>query len=163
MKLPRTVRFDQSGSQASETGPEDGEWAVPGGSASADDSAETLTGKRRQAFANGFLGLASFGHATFVTVASADEAVRERLARQLAGHFVERYGAPSVEDALPVAYGEIDFAAGLCAEHAPGTLLAVTREMTGDGIREGFHRIASDEPGVEQPIWSLFDEQGRVA
>ena len=84
MKLPRTVRFDQSDSQVYETAAEDGEWAVPGGFAFADDSAETLTGKRRQAFANGFLGLASFGHATFVTVASADEAVRERL-RRIAG------------------------------------------------------------------------------
>ena len=58
MKLPRTVRFDQSDSQVYETAAGDGEWAVPGGFAFADDSAETLTGKRRQAFANGFLGLA---------------------------------------------------------------------------------------------------------
>jgi len=161
MKLLRVVRFDDSDSRVFEQAAEDGEWSVPGGFEFSQDSAETLVGKRRQAFANGFLGLASFGRSTFVAVASADAAVRRRLVETLADHFVDRYGAPDRAAALPVAEGEVAFAAGLCAEYEPGTTLAVVREFGPDGVREAFRRIAAAEPGAVQSIWSMFDEDGK--
>ena len=160
MKLPRVVRFDESDSRVFEIAAEDGEWAVPGGFEFSQVDAGTLVGKRRQAFANGFLGLASFGRSTFVAVASADETVRRRLVEILADHFVERYGAPDRDAALPVAEDEVAFAAGLCAEYEAGTTLAVTRELGPDGVREAFRRVAAAEPGAAQSIWSMFDEDG---
>lgn len=160
MKLPRVVRFDDSDSRVFERAAEDGEWAVPGGFEFAGDTAETLVGKRRQAFANGFLGLASFGRSTFVAVASADDTVRRRLVEVLADHFVDRYGAPDRAAALPVAEEEVAFAAELCAEYEPGTTLTVARELGPDGVREAFRRVAAAEPGAVQSIWSMFDEDG---
>lgn len=161
MKLLRVVRFDDSDSRVFELAAEDGEWAVPGGFEFSQDSAGTLVGKRRQAFANGFLGLAGFGRSTFVAVASADETVRRRLVEILADHFVDRYGAPGREAALPVAEDEVAFAAALGAEYEPGTTLAVTRELGADGVRESFRRIAAAEPGAAQSIWSMFDDDGK--
>ncbi len=161
MKLLRVVRFDDSDGRVFERAAEDGEWAVPGGFEFAQDTAETLVGKRRQAFANGFLGLAGFGRSTFVAVASADEATRRRLVEALADHFVDRYGAPDRAAALPVAEEEIAFAGELCGEYEPGTTLAVTRELGPDGVREAFRRVAAAEPGAVQSIWSMFDEDGK--
>ncbi len=160
MKLLRVVRFDESDSRVYERAAEDGEWAVPGGFEFSQDSTETLVGKRRQAFANGFLGLAGFGRSTFVAVASADEPMRRRLVEILADHFVDRYGAPDRTAALPVAEEEVAFAAALCADYEPGTTLAVTRELTVDGPRESFRRVAAAEPGAVQSIWSMFDDNG---
>lgn len=160
MKLLRVVRFDDSDGRVFERAAEDGEWAVPGGFEFAGDTVDTLVGKRRQAFANGFLGLAGFGRSTFVAVASADEATRRRLAEALADHFVDRYGAPDRAAALPVAEEELAFAAELCGEYEPGTTLAVTRELGPDGVREAFRRVAAAEPGAVQSIWSMFDEDG---
>lgn len=161
MKLPRVVRFDDSDARVFERAADDGEWAVPGGFEFAEDSADSLVGKRRQAFANGFLGLASFGRSTFVAVASADETVRRRLAEALADHFVDRYGAPDRAAALPVAEAEIAFAAELCAEYEAGTTLTVVRELGPEGVREAFRRVAAAEPGAVQSIWSMFDEDGK--
>jgi len=160
MRLPRVVRFDDSDGRVFERAAEDGEWAVPGGFEFADDDAATLVGKRRQAFANGFLGLASFGRSTFVAVASADETVRARLVEALSRHFVDRYGAPSPDAARPVAEQEIAFAAGLCEGYEAGTTLTVARELGTDGVRESFRRVAAAEPGAVQSIWSMFDEDG---
>lgn len=160
MKLMRAVRFDDSDGRVFERAAEDGEWAVPGGFEFADDTAETLVGKRRQAFANGFLGLAGFGRTTFVAVASADETIRRRLVEALADHFVDRYGAPNRGAALPVAEHEIAFAVELCAEYEAGTTLTVSRELGPDGVRESFRRVAAVEPGAAQSLWSMFDEDG---
>lgn len=163
MKLLRTLRFDDSDTRVFERAAEEGEWAVPGGFAFADDTAETLVGKRRQAFANGFLGLGDFGRSTFVAVASADTEQRAAAVDALAAHFAERYGAPSVEEARPAAEAELAFAAELAADFAVGTVLAVNRELTDDGVRESFRRVASDEPGAAQSLWSMFDEEGKPA
>ncbi|MFN7308661.1 MAG: DUF6505 family protein, partial [Acetobacteraceae bacterium] len=38
-----------------------GEWAVPGGFSFWDEDTAQMSGKRRQAFRGGFLGLGSFG------------------------------------------------------------------------------------------------------
>lgn len=161
MKLPRVVRFDDTDARVFELAAEDGEWAVPGGFEFTGDTTETLVGKRRQAFANGFLGLASFGRSTFVAVASSDETTRRRLADVLARHFVDRYGAPGLDAALPVAEEELAFAAELCADYEPGTTLSVVRELGPDGVREAFRRVAAAEPGAVQSIWSMFDEDGK--
>ena len=100
------------------------------------DRPADLTGKARQAFANGWLGLESFGHATPVTVAPVETRRYAVLAESLAAHFVAHYGAPDRRSALPAAEAELAFMAELCAGHADDTLLSVQRELTDAGVRE---------------------------
>jgi hypothetical protein len=157
-KLPRTIRLDASDVAVFERAAEPGEWAVAGGFAFIDAAPERLTGKRRQAFANGFLGTDSLGWSTFVVVASADEATVEAVAQRLARLFVEAHGAPSLEAALPVARQEVAFMADLCREHPAGTLLAMERLVDPDGgIRERF-RVIDRSAGVHGRAWDAVAE-----
>jgi hypothetical protein len=54
-----------------------------------------ITGKQRQAFANGFLGIRSFGWSTLVTVAEMPDGTFEAVVNALAGHLVAHHGAPN--------------------------------------------------------------------
>lgn len=142
LKLPRTIRLDASDTAVFERAAEPGEWAVAGGFAFLDAAPEQLTGKRRQAFANGLLGTDSFGWSTFVVVASATEADIDAVVGRLAELFVEAHGAPSLDAARPVARQEVDFMADLCRAHPVNTLLAMERLIEADGgIRERFRVI----------------------
>src|SRR3546814_5045513 len=73
MRLPRTLRLDQSDLHVFEHACAPGEWAIPGGFVFADVDAARLEGKAQLAFRSGWLGLDSFGHATFVEVAEIAE------------------------------------------------------------------------------------------
>ncbi|HEX8375813.1 MAG TPA: DUF6505 family protein, partial [Geminicoccaceae bacterium] len=142
MRLLRTLRVDATDERVFERAAASGEWAVPGGFAFAGETDEAgLTGKRRQAFRSGFLGLDSFGWSTFAVVVDADgDGLADKLAATLARHFVESYGAPDLEAALPAARDEIAFAASV-ADQPVGTVLRVERELTGDGVREAFRAV----------------------
>src|ERR687894_35551 len=70
-RLPRTLRLDPSDTVVFERAAEPGEWAVPGGFAFWDEDPAALTGRRRQEFRAGFLGLGSFGWSTLVEGAEA--------------------------------------------------------------------------------------------
>ena len=109
-----------------------------------------LVGKARQAFANGWLGVETFGRVTFVAVTRVEPAELETMTRQLAKHFVAVYGAPSDEAALPVAQEELRQMAEICADHAPNTVLTVARELTGAGGREQYRFIEASEAGLDQ-------------
>src|SRR3546814_9583478 len=76
MRLPRTLRLDQSDLRVFEHACEPGEWAIPGGFVFATADPATLEGKAQLAFRSGWLGLASFGHATLVEVAEIAEPER---------------------------------------------------------------------------------------
>lgn len=141
MKLARTIHFDESDSNVFARPADSGEWAIPGGFEFSNWTEAELVGKARQAFANGWLGLDSFGRATFVAVAQIEPAERDALIDALARHFVTYYGAPDVDAARGVASEEVGYMAELCEDHAPNTLLAVTRELTGAGVKEGFRAI----------------------
>ena len=67
------------------------------------------------------------------------------LAELLARHFVDVYGARSVEEARPVAEEELGQMAELCADHAPNTVLTVIRELTPSGVREQFRFIEGND------------------
>ena len=109
-----------------------------------------LAGKARQAFANGWLGVETFGRVTFVAVTRIEADEMEALARRLAEHFVEIYGAPSIDAALGTAREEMAQMAELCEDHAPNTLLTVARELTEAGVKESFRAIEADDAGLEQ-------------
>ena len=163
MKLLRTIRFDASDDHvyAAAAGPD--EWAVSGAFAFADLAPAAVAGKLKQAFANGFLGLESFGRSTFVSVAEADAedlaACQDRLAR----HFVQVYGAPDMASALGAARDELAFVEELCREAVSNTIFTVRRRFRDDGtIGEEFRtiRAPSDKP-LHTRVWQVVaDEDG---
>ena len=128
MKLARAIHFDESDRNIFHIAARTGEWTISGGFEFSDWSEADLKGKNRQAFANGWLGLETFGRVTFVAV----------------------YGAPSLELALPVARQELEHALDLCEDHDPNTLLAVSRELTQAGVREAYRAIKSEEADIMQ-------------
>lgn len=149
MRLARTLRFDDSDARVFDAAAQPDEWAISGAFEFSNWTADDLTGKRRQAFANGWLGLESFGRATFVAIARIEPAEYAALAERLARHFVEVYGAPDLAAACPVAEEELDFMAGMCAEHDPNTLLVVTRELVEAGVSESFRAIKPAEATLD--------------
>ena len=150
MLVARAIHFDESDRNVFHVPARTGEWAVSGGFEFSNWSAADLTGKARQAFSNGWLGVETFGRVTFVAVTRIEPAEYTALAERLARHFVEVYGAPSVEAALPVARAELDQMAGLCADHAPNTVLTVLRELTEAGVREQYRFIEATDAGLDQ-------------
>ena len=161
MRFPRTVRFDISDTRIYETAAAPDEWAVSGAFVFAAADPETLGGKQRQAFVRGFLGTASFGWSTFVAVAEISEAEFEQVVLALAGHAVDRYGAPDVEAALPAAREEADFAAGLC-DHKVNTVLCVERDVGDEGIVERFRVVEPPREPAHARIWTLVEDDGSV-
>jgi hypothetical protein len=157
MFFPRTIRLDNSDLQvfAKAAGP--GEWAISGAFAFADDDAAALTGRRRQAFANGFLGTGSFGWSTFACVAPISPAEFDGVVTAIADHFVAAYGAPGRAAALPQARVEAAFARGLC-DHPEGTLLAVSRALTEDGIVERFRTVKAPSSDLHTRIWEIVED-----
>ncbi|MEO0621950.1 MAG: DUF6505 family protein [Pseudomonadota bacterium] len=150
MRLARTLRFDESDERIFETPAEPGEWAISGSFEFSNWSEEDLTGKGRQAFANGWLALGSFGRATFVAVAEITEAEFAAATEQLARHFVERYGAPDIGTALPTAAEEMRFMQEMCDDHLPNTLLCVERTLVQAGVSESFRAIKTRDADLVQ-------------
>ncbi len=150
MLLARAIHFDESDRNVFHSPARTGEWAISGGFEFSNWTEADLTGKARQAFANGWLGVETFGRVTFVAVTRIEAEECAALTEQLALHFVEVYGAPSVEAARPVAAEEINQMAELCADHAPNTVLTVLRELTEAGVREQYRFIEPSEAGLEQ-------------
>lgn len=159
MKLARAIHFDESDQRVYHSPARTGEWSVSGGFEFSNWSEADLTGKARQAFANGWLGVETFGRVTFVAVTQIEQAEIDALARALAQHFVDVYGAPDAEAALPVAVEEIMQMVELCEDHAANTLLTVARDLTDAGVRESFRVIEPQDAGIEQfAIHGALDE-----
>ena len=150
MRLARAIHFDESDTRIFAVPARTGEWCVSGGFEFSDWGEADLVGKSRQAFANGWLGLETFGRVTFVAVTNVEEGEVETLTALLARHFVSHYGAPSEEAATPAARAEIAHMAELCGDAAPNTLLTVSRELTGAGVKESFRMIEAKEAGLDQ-------------
>lgn len=141
MNLARVIRLDESDDLVYDLTAEAGEWAIPGTFAYSNWTEDDLTGKARQEFAHGFLGLSSFGRATVVSVTPITEGERAALVDQLAGHFVSAWGAPDLDTARPVAEEEIAHMTALCSEHPQNTLIVLTRELSEQGVRDQFRLI----------------------
>ncbi|TDE40051.1 DUF6505 family protein [Antarcticimicrobium sediminis] len=159
MLLARAIHFDESDRNVFHLPARTGEWAISGGFEFSNWSEADLTGKARQAFANGWLGVETFGRVTFVAVTRIEPPELDALADQLARHFIEIYGAPALEAALPVAHDELKHMAELCAEHDANTVLTVRRELTSAGVREEYRFIEATEAGLDQfAIHGTLDE-----
>ncbi|WP_170357566.1 DUF6505 family protein [Ruegeria arenilitoris] len=149
MNLARAIHFDESDLNVFHSPARTGEWCISGGFEFSNWGEADLAGKARQAFANGWLGLETFGRVTFVAVTQIEPAEMERLATNLAEHFVRLYGAPSVEAAMDVARAELAHMTEMCDDHAPNTLLTVARSLTEYGVHEAFRVITPQEAELE--------------
>ena len=159
MKFLKTIRFDPSDTHVFEQAAGGDEWAIPGGFAFAGLAEEALTGKRKQAFSNGFLSLESFGRSTFVSVAEVSADQVEGLISRLAEHFAGQYGAPSVEAALPAARDEVNFVLELCREAPINSVFTLRRffDETGE-IREEFRIVNAPGETPHARIWDVVEE-----
>lgn len=140
VKLPRTLRLDPSDTFVYSRAAEPGEWAVTGSFRFFGADVGRLSGKQRQAFRAGFLGVDSFGWSTLVIVTEATAGERADLVEKLAEQLVAQCGAPGLEAARPAAEEEVAFAQSLC-DHPPNTLLAIHRAGEEEGIRETFRTL----------------------
>ena len=159
MKLARAIHFDESDQRVFHSPARTGEWCVSGGFEFSNWTEGDLTGKARQAFSNGWLGIETFGRATFVAVTQVEQAEVDALATALAQHFVTYYGAPDIEAARGVAQEELQHMMELCEEQDPNTLLTVQRELTTAGVNEAFRSIEPQAAGLDQfAIHGSLDE-----
>lgn len=163
MKLARAIHFDDSDTRVFHSPARTGEWCISGGFEFSNWSEGDLIGKAKQAFTNGWMGVETFGRASFVAVTQIEETERDALARALAQHFVDIYGAPSLDAAIGVAMEEINQMIDLCEDQDFNTLLTVTRELTEAGVKESYRMIEPQEAGIEQFAihGSLDDEPHR--
>lgn len=150
MMLARAIHFDESDMNVFHKPARTGEWCIAGGFEFSNWSQADLTGKARQAFSNGWLGAETFGRVTFVAVTQIEPSEFAALKLALAEHFVQLYGAPSVEAAAQVAEDELRHMAELCEDQEANTLLTVARELTEAGVKESFRTIAPRDAGLDQ-------------
>ena len=149
MNFARVIRMDESDLNVFHTAAEPGEWAIPGTFAFSNWTEDDLTGKSRQEFAHGWLGLESFGRASVVAVTSITEAERAALVDILAFHFTEAWGAPHIDAARPVAEEEIAHMAQMCSDQAENTLMVIERELTPAGVKDRFRLIPPQGASLE--------------
>jgi len=142
MKLARAIHVDDSDRNVYFSPARTGEWCLSGGFEFSDWTEADLTGKSRQAFANGWLGLKTFGRVTFVAITPIEDAEFNELIDRLAQHFVDIYGAPSIEAARGVAAEELAYMAELCEEHDENTLQAITDSNREVAVIEQVRNIA---------------------
>ncbi len=160
MMLARAIHFDESDMNVFHSPARTGEWCISGGFEFSNWSQADLTGKARQAFSNGWLGVETFGRVTFVAATLVEQAEFDALKLALAQHFVQMYGAPSVDAASQVAEDELRHMAELCDGQDPNTLLTVTRELTETGVKESFRMIEPRDAGLDQfAIHGALDDE----
>jgi uncharacterized protein DUF6505 len=150
MHLARAIHFDESDMNVFHSPARTGEWCIAGGFEFSNWTQADLVGKARQAFSNGWLGVETFGRVTCVAVTKVEPAELEALTSVLAQHFVDFYGAPSVEAAMGTAAEELRYMSDLCADQAPNTVLMVARELTDAGVKESFRMIEPQDAALDQ-------------
>ena len=150
MNLARAIHFDDSDQNVYHVPARTGEWCIAGGFEFSNWSEGDLAGKARQAFANGWLGLETFGRVTFVAITRIEPAEREALIAALADHFVQMHGAPSPEAAYPVATREIDTMIDLCDGVDANRVITVARQLGEAGVTETFRILDARDAEIAQ-------------
>ncbi len=151
VKLLRTIRLDPSDSFVYDRAAQPGEWAVPGAFEFWDRDVAQMSGRARQAFRAGFLGLTSFGWSTLVVAVDVRPEERAEALESLAQYLLRSHGAPDIDAARAAAADEINYAEKL-ALHPAGTLIAMHRAVDEAGdIREQFRTLhAADAKEASQ-------------
>lgn len=159
MKLARAIHFDESDTRVFHNPARTGEWCISGGFEFSNWGEADLIGKARQAFANGWMGVETFGRVSFVAVTQIEPQEVDVIATLLAQHFVDIYGAPDLDAAKGVAMEEINQMAELCADHPSNALLTVARELTTAGVKEAYRVIEAQEADIMQfAVHGALDE-----
>ncbi len=158
MKFLRTIRFDDSDARVFDMAAPGDEWAISGAFEFADLEDAALRGRTRQAFANGFLGLPSFGRSTFAAVADMDEGTHDELIGVLSRHLEDAYGAPDAHAAREAARAELAFVADLCGARPLNTVFTVRRVLEQGAIREEFREISPPGERPHAKIWEIQDD-----
>ena len=155
-KFLKTIRFDQSDESVFPLAATEGEWAISGAFAYFDLAQADIFGKEKQAFANGFLGLASFGRSTFACVTNISDDDLKQTEQDLVASLLDRFGAPDLDIARRAAADEMAFICDLCVEPPANTVFAVRRAFKEDGsINETFHMVRGDQDSGDARIWSM--------
>jgi len=144
MKILKTIRVDDSDKNIFDQPAEPGEIAITGSFAFSDKVFSELDRKGKIAYQSAWLGIGSFGNSTFVEVQEVEESDLDQAQQKLAVYFVQNFGAPSIADALPVAQDELNYSVSLC-EFDAGTILAIERTDTPEGIKESIRMISQPE------------------
>ncbi|WP_223423981.1 DUF6505 family protein [Tateyamaria pelophila] len=161
MMLARAIHFDESDMNIFHSPARTGEWCLSGGFEFSNWSEADLTGKARQAFSNGWLGIETFGRVSVVAVTQVEPSELDALTNALAQHFVDVYGAPSIQDAKAVARDELMHMVDICDGQHPNTLLLVSRELTDAGVKESYRIVEPRDAGLDQfAIHGALDEDG---
>lgn len=165
MNLPRALRLDASDRFVFARAAEPDEWCVSGAFAFAQADPEQLSGKALAAFRGGFLGVASCGWSTLVTVSRASEADREAAVAALAATLVEFFGAPDPAAARRAAEEEVLAAAAICEGLEVGAVIAVHRAFEahpgGEGaIREKFRTLEKKARGELGSPFAIVPVEG---
>ncbi|MGH1576280.1 DUF6505 family protein [Planktotalea sp.] len=150
MMLARAIHFDESDMNIFHAPARTGEWCISGGFEFSNWGEGDLSGKARQAFANGWLGCETFGRVSVVAVTQIEPAEMEALIVALAQHFVDMYGAPSLDAAMGVARDEVMHMVDICEGQAANTLLLVSRELTEAGVKESYRIVEPRDAGLDQ-------------
>lgn len=150
MNLARAIHLDQSDTLVFHRHARTGEWVISGGFEFSNWQQGDLTGKARQAFANGWLGLETFGRVTFAAVTRIEPEEYKALADNLAQHFVTIYGAPDLDSARAVALDELQQMVDMCDGQDANTILTVARELSDVGVNESYRIIESQEAELIQ-------------
>ena len=146
MKLLRTIRLDPSDTFVFERAAQPGEWAVTGSFMFWDQDLANLGAKARVASRSGFLGIETLGWSTLVQIVEASDEQRDAAVQALAGKLLEKFGAPSMDQAIAAAKEEFTFASSLC-DHPIDTLIALHRVSDDGEIRETFRTLRPREGG----------------
>ncbi|QIE46513.1 hypothetical protein G5B38_13825 [Pseudohalocynthiibacter aestuariivivens] len=161
MMLARAIHFDESDTNIFHSPARTGEWCISGGFEFSNWGTADLTGKARQAFSNGWLGIETFGRVSVVAAAQIEPAEMDALVIALAQHFVDVYGAPSIADAQGVAHDELLQMADICEGQPANTLLLVSRELTDAGVKERYRIVEPRDAGLDQfAIHGTLDDGG---
>ncbi|WP_299149382.1 DUF6505 family protein [uncultured Tateyamaria sp.] len=150
MMLARAIHFDESDMNIFHSPARTGEWCISGGFEFSNWGEADLAGKARQAFANGWLGVETFGRVTVVAITRIEPVEIEAVVGALAQHFVNVYGAPSLEAAGAVAREEVMQMAEICEAQPPNTLLLISRELTEAGVKESYRLVEPRDADLDQ-------------
>jgi hypothetical protein len=162
--LPRALRLDASDRFVFARAAEPDEWCVSGAFAFAQADPAALSGKALAAFRGGFLGVASCGWTTLVTVSRATEDEHAQARAALARTLVAFFGAPDAALAEAAAVEELEAAAAICEGVAVGSVIAVHRGFEAGAIRESFRTLARKETeGLGSPFVLVPVEEDEVA
>ena len=155
--MPKTIRMDQSDENIFTTPEEPGVWAVTGTFCFADADFEALDRTGKIAFSSAWLGTKTFGWTTFVQVTDIEDEQFDALISRLSGFLMDNFGAPDLFAAVEAAKGEAFYTAELC-DHPVGTLLAIEREITDQGITERVKAIPPKKDDLHSRIFDVVPD-----